>query len=239
MRRRYFALAVTMLAGAASAVAIGTPASAHTGVKVSPARAGASNAVVTVNAEAESDNAGVKSVQVFLPDGITAPDIILLKAPKGWKLSSTAADSYTVGGPAVPVGTDAEHQVRVRQLPNAPQVSFKILQTYSDGRIDRWIEVPSAANPEPANPAPTVKLAAAAAPPSSAAPTTAPATPSAARSSAATDAPATDAAVTAFPSANDEPAAGNGGLWIGAGLLLAVIAAVGGALYLRQRRRQL
>ncbi|MCZ7379807.1 DUF1775 domain-containing protein [Micromonospora sp. WMMC250] len=238
MRRRYYALAVTMLAGAASTVAIGTPASAHTGVKVSPARALASNAVVTVNAEAENDNAGVKSVQVFLPDGITAPDVTLLKAPKGWKLSSTAADSYTVGGPAVPVGTDAEHQVRVRQLPNAPQVSFKILQTYSDGRVDRWIEVPSAANPEPANPAPTVKLAAAA-PPASAAPTTAPATPSAAPSSAATDAPATDAAVTAFPSANDEPAAGNGGLWIGVGVLLAVIAAVGAALYLRQRRRQL
>ncbi|MGC5309841.1 DUF1775 domain-containing protein [Micromonospora zamorensis] len=239
MRRRYFALAVTMLAGAACAVAIGTPASAHTGVKVSPARAGANNAVVTVNAEAESDDAGVKSVQVFLPEGITAPDVTLLKAPKGWKLSSTAADSYTVGGPAVPVGTDAEHQVRVRQLPNARQVSFKILQTYSDGRVDRWIEVPSAANPEPANPAPTVKLAAAAAPPASAAPTTAAATPSAAPSSAATDAPATDAAVTAFPAASDEPAAGNGGLWIGVGIVLAVLAAVGGALYFRQRRRQL
>ncbi|MCG5466633.1 YcnI family protein [Micromonospora sp. MED01] len=176
MRRRYYALAVTMLAGAASAVVIGTPASAHTGVTVSPARAGASNAVVTVNAEAESDSAGVTSVQVFLPDGITAQDVTLLKAPKGWKLSSTAADSYAVGGTAVPVGKDAEHQVRVRQLPNAPQVSLKILQTYSDGRVDRWIEVPSAGNPEPANPAPTVKLAAAA-PPAGAAPTTAPAPP--------------------------------------------------------------
>ncbi|MEV7990191.1 DUF1775 domain-containing protein [Micromonospora sp. NPDC085948] len=235
MRRRYFSLAVTMLVGAASAVVIGTPARAHTGVKVSPARAGANNAVVTVNAEAESDSAGVTSVQVFLPEGITAQDVTLLKGPKGWKLSSKAADSYTVGGTAVPVGEDAEHQVRVRQLPNAPQVSFKILQTYSDGRVDRWIEVPSAANPEPANPAPTVKLAAAAPAANAAAPTT----PSAAPSSAATDAPATDAAVTAFPSASDEPASGNGGLWIGVGAVLAVLAAVGGALYLRQRRRQL
>ncbi|RKN50365.1 DUF1775 domain-containing protein [Micromonospora endolithica] len=221
---------VAAVAATTAAVAVGAPAWAHTKVTVAPARAGASNALVTVNAEAESDSAGVASVQVYLPDGITPGDVTLIAAPKGWKLGSVAGDSYTVAGPALAVGDDAEHRIRVRQLPDAPQISFKILQTYSDGRVDRWIEVPSAANPEPANSAPTVKLAAA--PAGSTAPTT-PASPT------PTTAPATDAPVTALPS----PAAGsdagtNGGLWIGLGTALAILAAAGAALYLRQRRHR-
>jgi hypothetical protein len=35
-----------------------------------------------------------------------------------------------------------------------------VLQTYTDGRVDRWIEVPSAANAKPEFPAPVVTLAA-------------------------------------------------------------------------------
>ncbi|MFI7068897.1 DUF1775 domain-containing protein [Micromonospora sediminicola] len=229
---RYGALAATVLVGAVAAVAVSSPAWAHTDVTVSPARAGASNAVVTVNAEAESDSAGITSVQVFLPDGITASDVTLIKGPKGWKLSSSAAGSYTVAGPAVPVGEDAEHQVRVRQLPDAPQVSFKILQKYSDGRVDRWIEVPSSANPEPANPAPTVKLVAAA--PASAAATPTAASPSAAAAPSA----ATDAPVTALPASSAEGDGNNGRLWIGVGAAVAVLAAVGAALYAWQRRRR-
>ncbi|MFI7519576.1 DUF1775 domain-containing protein [Micromonospora globbae] len=233
MKRRYFALAATALASAVAVLTTGSPAWAHTGVTISPARAGASNAVVTVNAEAESDSAGVTSVQVFLPNGITAQDVTLMKGPKGWKLSSSGVDNYTIAGPAVPVGTDAEHQVRVRQLPNAPQVSFKILQKYSDGRVDRWIEVPSAANPEPANPAPTVKLAAAAPASHSAAPSMTPPTASTAPTN-----PATDAPVTALPRATAQSDTGNGGLWIGMGAALAALAAASVAVYAWQRRQR-
>lgn len=224
--RRYSVLAVTVLAGAVGALVTGSPAWAHTEVTVSPAQAGASNAVLTVDAEGESDKAGITSLQVFLPAGITGSDITLLSGPKGWTVSRTAADSYTVAGPALPVGAEAKHQVRVRQLPNAPQVSFKILQTYSDGRVDRWIEVPSTSNPEPANPAPTVKLAAAAPAPTSAAPT----------SVTPTAGPATDASVTAPPTTSTGSGDNNGWLWIGAGVVLAVLAA-GAALYGWRRRR--
>jgi Domain of unkown function (DUF1775) len=45
-------------------------------------------------------------------------------------------------------------------LPSTPTLVFKVLQTYTDGRVDRWIEVPSGANAEPEFPAPVVTLAA-------------------------------------------------------------------------------
>jgi hypothetical protein len=39
------------------------------------------------------------------------------------------------------VGEDAEYVVTVRQLPDAKKLVFKTLQSYSDGRVDRWIEL--------------------------------------------------------------------------------------------------
>ncbi|WP_435585965.1 DUF1775 domain-containing protein [Micromonospora aurantiaca (nom. illeg.)] len=223
--------AVTALTATVAALAVGSPAWAHTDATLSPARAGASNAVLTVNAEAENDSAGVVSVQVFLPEGVTAADVTLLKGPKGWKLTS-AAGNYTVAGPAVPVGTDAEHQVRLRQLPNAPQVSFKILQKYSDGRIDRWIEVPTADNPEPANPAPTVKLAAAA----PASPTAAPLTPSATPTATATAVSTGDAPVTALPDSSSADNTDNA-VWVGLGAAAVALAVVTGLFVWWRRRR--
>ncbi|WP_369360869.1 DUF1775 domain-containing protein [Streptomyces sp. cg2] len=37
------------------------------------------------------------------------------------------------------------------------QLAFKTLQTYSDGKVMRWIEEPKAGQPEPENPAPMLK----------------------------------------------------------------------------------
>ena len=48
--------------------------------------------------------------------------------------------------------------VKAKQLPNAPQVTFKVVQTYSDGEVVRWIELAGADGKEPDNPAPIVKL---------------------------------------------------------------------------------
>jgi hypothetical protein len=60
--------------------------------------------------------------------------------------------------------------IAVGKLPDAPQLVFKVLQTYSDGNVVRWIEegsdTPGAAEPE--HPAPTIKLAPAAADPDAA-----------------------------------------------------------------------
>jgi hypothetical protein len=224
-------LAAAVVAGAlAGAVALAGPASAHTGVTIEPAVAGATNALVSVSAQAESPSAGVASLKVVLPAGIAPADVTLVTAPDGWTLQPDA-DGYTVGGPALPSGRDARHQVRVRQLPMVPTLAFRILQTYNDGRIDRWIEVPSAANPNPDNPAPVVSLAA---PPGGfPSPTPSPPSPTPSAVSSAPQPTGTENDVLPGPPADDD--ASGWVPWLVAVGLLAVAAGV--ALVLLRRRR--
>jgi hypothetical protein len=211
-------------AGLAATVLVATPAYAHTEVEIEPARAGATNALVTITAEAENDSAGITSVQVFLPEGIAPADVTLVSRPSGWRMA-TDADSYTISGRALSVGTDARHRVRVRRLPTDPIIYFKVLVTYSDDRVDRWIELPSAANPTPENPAPGVRLAGGV----SRTPTPPPTTPP----------PTSDPAVTteAAPTVEASPAGGGGnGLLIG--LIVAAVAIAGATAFVLLRRRR-
>lgn len=152
-----------VLAGGAVAVLLLTtaPASAHVEVSADKARAGATGSVLTFVAESESTTAGITALRVVLPAGIKPADVTWVSGPTGWALKA-GADGYTVSGPAVPVGKDAEYAVRVRQLPtDTRQLVFKTLQTYSDGHVDRWIEEPNPGGAEPENPAPVLTVAAA------------------------------------------------------------------------------
>lgn len=145
------------VAGLVAAVVISGVAYAHVDVEAEPAVAGARNAALTFEAAAESGSAGVASVRIVLPEGIAPSDVTLADAPEGWTLTP-GSDGYTVGGQALPVGRDAVHSVRVAQLTEATEVVFKALVNYSDGSVDRWIEEPSDANPNPENPAPVLRL---------------------------------------------------------------------------------
>ncbi|MGA5215263.1 DUF1775 domain-containing protein [Streptomyces cinereoruber] len=147
------ALSVTVLAGAGTALA-------HAEVTASDARALAENVTLSFTSEAESDTAGIASLRIVLPEGITPGAVVLKDGPKGWALTPSA-DGYTVSGPALKAGTDAEHSIVVRQLPNAKSLAFKTIETYSDGKVSRWIEVPGDAE-QSEQPAPVLKLKAAA-----------------------------------------------------------------------------
>ncbi len=116
------------------------PASAHVEVEAEGARALDQNATLTFVAESESATAGITKLEVILPNGITPADVTYDEGPKGWKFASTDR-GYAVSGPAITAGQDAEYAVTVRQLPNAKSLAFKTLQSYSDGRVDRWIEL--------------------------------------------------------------------------------------------------
>ncbi|WP_329273308.1 DUF1775 domain-containing protein [Streptomyces pseudovenezuelae] len=132
-------------AGAAALTAVLTladPASAHAEVEADIPRALARNLTLPFVSEAESDSAGFQRVRVVLPDGIAPGDVTLADAPRGWKRKATS-DGYTVVGPALNTGTDAEHKVRIRRLPDARQLVFKTVETYADGEISRWIELPT------------------------------------------------------------------------------------------------
>ncbi|MFE4490954.1 DUF1775 domain-containing protein [Streptomyces niveus] len=190
---------MTALALAAS-VALATPASAHIEVEAAGASALAENVTLDFNAETESDKAGITKLEVILPEGIAPTDVTYEDGPKGWKFAVTDR-GYTVGGPAVAVGKDAAYAVTVRQLPDAESLAFKTLQTYSDDRVDRWIELGEAAEGGHGNSAPVLKLAPAepgakpVAPSPTAEPTTAaPSTPAASEPSSTPDSETADAA---------------------------------------------
>lgn len=216
-----------LAAGAASALLVTAgPASAHVEVSADKAVAGAQDAALTFVAESESTTAGITALRVVLPAGIAPADVAWVSGPPGWTLKA-AGDGYTVSGPAVPAGRDATYAVRIRQLPtDARQLVFKTLQTYSDGRVDRWIEEPQA-GAVPENPAPVLTLAAAPAP-SGAASTPAP--PTAASSP-------TDVAPSATGTAT-VPVERDGGTpaWVWLAVAAAVAVAAGGVWWVRRRR---
>ncbi|MGP4002211.1 DUF1775 domain-containing protein [Streptomyces sp. 8N706] len=152
--RRLAAVTAILLS---SAVALAAPASAHVEVSAEDARALAKNVTLTFNAESESSSAGITKLQVFLPDGIAPEDITYGEGPKGWKMAR-GDDGYTVSGPAVSAGQDAEYSVTVRQLPETDSLAFKTLQSYSDGRVDRWIELKKSSGHGHGNSAPALEL---------------------------------------------------------------------------------
>lgn len=227
---------VVLVAGAAALVATAGPALAHVEVEARPAQALATNALLSMSAEAESDTAGITGVRIQLPTGLLPGDLRLASGPAGWRLTGSG-DVVTVRGPALPVGRSLQLGLRVRQLPAGRQLVLKTVQSYSDGHQDAWIEVPSASVPQPDQPAPVVRLApaAAGATPLPRETTAAPrATPSAAApTTAASSAAATSAAPD--PAAVAEDSGGNGAGWLFGGVVVGIILL--GAIVLAARRR--
>jgi uncharacterized protein YcnI len=223
VRVRYRVLTVTAMAGLAVAAMAG-PAMAHVEVSADKTQAGATDVTLRFTAEAENPTAGIKTERVVLPEGISPADVTLVKAPAGWTFTR-GADGFTVGGKALPTGTDAVWSVKVAKLPaDATRLSFKTLETYGDGQVDRWIEIQEQGQPEPDHPAPLLTLKPAASVP--------PATPSAAPSPAPV---ASSAAATAQaePAANASGGGSPGWLWI----VVAVLLVAGAAAVAMRRRR--
>ncbi|MFE1921281.1 DUF1775 domain-containing protein [Streptomyces asoensis] len=232
-------LVVTAAVALTAALALAAPAAAHAEVEADKPQALAENVTLRFVSEAESDSAGFTALRVVLPRGITPADVSLGAAPRGWKLTATE-DGYTVAGPALKAGVDAEHEIRVRQLPSAKEIAFKTVETYSDGEVSRWIEVPSGGE-EPEQPAPVLKLKAAApgARPVGATPSPT-ATVGADAGAAAAPTRSVAAAAPKTSAAADEAAADEGGgLSTGAlvgVIVLGLLVLGGGALWVLRRR---
>lgn len=225
------------LAGAAALTAtltLATPAAAHAEVEADKPQALAENATLGFVSEAESDTAGFTELRVVLPEGIAPGDVTLDEAPKGWKLKATS-DGYTVGGPALKTGVDAEHKIKIRQLPDAKEIAFKTVETYSDGEVSRWIELPSGGE-EPEQPAPvlTLKAAAPGATPLSPSPT-ASETPTPTPTPSVTESATTAAGAETENTAAEEDEGSSAGVIIG-GVVVALLVLGGGAWWLAKRR---
>ncbi|MGW4490806.1 YcnI family copper-binding membrane protein [Streptomyces sp. NPDC004376] len=170
------AAAVTALTAAGLLAAAGV-ASAHVTVHPESYAKGATDGLLTFRVPNEEDGAATTKVQVFLPTD--HPVLGVLVSPKdGWKAKVTtaklkkpvktddgtitdAASEITWTGGKITAGQYEDFDVSFGQLPDdTDSLTFKALQTYSDGKTVRWIEQATPGDDEPENPAPTLKLTA-------------------------------------------------------------------------------
>ena len=176
-RRRAAYAALVGLAGAAAVLGIAGPAAAHVTVRPTAVVAGASDQEFTFRVPGERDGVTTVKVQVFLPATPPIP-AVSVRPVSGWAVSvDTAALAApvrtddgsvdravrsvtwqaTTGG--LSSGQYEDFSVMVGQIPShTRQLTFKALQTYSDGEVVRWIEVPSSGDPSPDQPAPVVAV---------------------------------------------------------------------------------
>ncbi|MFD4602813.1 YcnI family protein [Streptomyces sp. NPDC058464] len=171
------AATVTALAAASVLVAAGV-ASAHVTVHPESYAKGATDGVLTFRVPNEEDTASTTKVQVYLPTD--HPVLGVLVTPQdGWtaKVTTTklktpvktddgtiteAVSEVTWTGGKIGAGQYQDFDVAFGQLPeDTDQLTFKTLQTYSDGKVVRWIEEAQSGDDEPENPAPVLKLTAA------------------------------------------------------------------------------
>ncbi|MFI8534814.1 YcnI family protein [Streptomyces aquilus] len=168
--------AVTTLAAVGVLAAAGV-ASAHVTVHPESYAKGATDGVLTFRVPNEEDTASTTEVQVFLPTD--HPVLGVLVSPHdGWtaKVTTTklktpvktddgtitdAVSEITWTGGKITAGQYEDFDVAFGQLPDdTDQLTFKTLQTYSDGKTVRWIEKATQGDEELENPAPALKLTA-------------------------------------------------------------------------------
>ncbi|MER5689592.1 YcnI family protein [Streptomyces sp. NPDC002205] len=138
---------------------------------------GATDGVLTFRVPNEEDAADTTEVQVFLPTD--HPVLGVLVTPQdGWtaKVTTTrlktpvktddgtitdAVSRITWSGGRIRSGEYQDFDVAFGQLPDdTDQLGFKTLQTYSDGKVVRWIEETQKGGEEPENPASVLELTA-------------------------------------------------------------------------------
>ncbi|WP_340375018.1 YcnI family protein [Streptomyces sp. SS7] len=170
------AAAVAALAAAGVLAAAGA-ASAHVTVHPQTYAKGATDGLLTFRVPNEEDTAATTKVQIFLPTD--HPLLGVLVSPRdGWTAEVTntelktpvktddgtiteAVSEITWTGGRITAGQYEDFDVAFGQLPDdTDQLAFKALQTYSDGKVTRWIEEAASGDAEPENPAPVVTLTA-------------------------------------------------------------------------------
>jgi uncharacterized protein YcnI len=184
------------VAAASTAVILGLalPASAHVTVNPKTLPGGGFGAL-TFRVPTEKDNASTTKVEVAMPAGQPIASIGVKPVP-GWTVQVTKSKlakplvsddgpvteavsriTWTATSPATAIapGQFQEFEISGGPLPKTGTLTFKALQTYSDGSVVRWIETSTPGGAEPEHPAPVLTLTAPAATTAAAPAATAPA----------------------------------------------------------------
>ncbi len=245
VRVRRVRRAGAIVLGAAFGV-FGLAGAAFAHVTISPSSAPQGGfTVVTFRVPTESDTASTTKLQLFFD--LTNPIAVVDTQPvPGWtaKLDSKTLpkpikddDGNTVttaigdvtwtatsAATAIKPGEFQQFPVELGPLPTTGSVTFKILQTYSDGSVVHWIDTTAPGQPEPDHPAPVLTLT--------------PAGGDASTAPTATSAPTATATSTAVTSTGSTTSSGSnsGETWGIIGAVLGLIGALlGGAAYFRGR----
>jgi uncharacterized protein YcnI len=169
----------TVSAVAAAAIGLtALPALAHVTVN-SPGATQGSFGVLTFRVPNEMDNANSTGLKVQLPPDQPLASVSVKPQP-GWTYTVTRAKlpqpvidddgnqvtdypsvvDWKATTAGIKPGEYNEFQLSVGPLPEADSMTFKAIQTYSNGQVVSWIEEPAAgSSDEPEHPAPTLKLA--------------------------------------------------------------------------------
>lgn len=165
----------------AGAAAVGTvllalPASAHVTVSPGSAQPG-SAAVLTFHVPNEEANADVNQVDLQIPTDHPIAQLLVQPVP-GWMISvrtatlakalvtddgkfSQAVSEVIWSGGKVAPGQFQDFTVSADPLPaGISQLTFKTIQTYSNGDVVRWIDVSQPGQAEPEHPAAVLTLSA-------------------------------------------------------------------------------
>ena len=168
--------------GATTAVAVlgfAGVAQAHVTVNPSDATQGGYTRIA-FRVPTESDTLSTTKVQVNLPTDEPVASVSIMPVP-GWTakviptrlakpITTDDGDQVTEAiseidwtadsaATAIKPGEFQEFPVSLGPLPETDSMTFKALQTYSDGSIVRWIDVATPGGPEPEHPAPVLHLA--------------------------------------------------------------------------------
>ncbi len=171
-------LAAVVGTSALAGMLLAAPALAHVTVDPSEASRGG-YATLTFRVPNESDTASTVKLEIVFPADKPVASMRVRPVP-GWQAAvqkvalATPVDNdgrkidqavgrivFTASSPAAGVrpGQFQEFAISGGPLPKADTLVFKVLQTYSDGTVARWIEEPTGAG-EPEYPAPVVTLVA-------------------------------------------------------------------------------
>ncbi len=175
MRRGRVGQAMAAVAVVGAVLAVTSPAGAH--VEVDPASAPQGATVVfSFRVPTEETNASTVRLDVQFPTSHPIANVLVQQKP-GWTFTTQTAPlpkpvttddgtfttavteiSWVATGGGIPPGAFDVFPVFAGPLPTTTKVTFKAIQTYSNGDVVRWIELPTKGAPPPQNPAPTLTL---------------------------------------------------------------------------------
>jgi uncharacterized protein len=173
-------LALLIAAALAALIAFAAPALAHVTVSAPGATRGGSDQEITFRVPVEK-KANTVGLTVALP--VSTPIVSVdVAAMPGWKTTTTTVKlakpiktddgefttvvsqiTWRATGGGLKPGEYGEFTILAGQLPDAPSITFRALQRYSDGSTVAWNQVAApGSSAEPENPAPVLTLAGAA-----------------------------------------------------------------------------